>query len=217
MQIKVMHREQCFAAAGGYGQEYNTESITIPTIIISISCLDKAIPNRLEKYRRENKNIINVAYVQFDDIDSSETVNGETPMSESDAKTIVDAFMKYKDRVEQIIVHCDAGYSRSPAVAAALAKALGMSDEVYFSSGQYCPNRHVYHRDRGDDLEIDSIVVDTPVVLKNAEVLFLNILKEENITYGYLYNVADKLWYAADTVRDNRFFVLDENFINAHT
>lgn len=104
----------------------------------------QAIPNRLEKYRRENKNIINVAYVQFDDIDSSETVNGETPMSESDAKTIVDAFMKYKDRVEQIIVHCDAGYSRSPAVAAALAKALGMSDEVYFSSGQYCPNRHVY-------------------------------------------------------------------------
>jgi predicted protein tyrosine phosphatase len=82
--------------------------------------------------------------VQFDDIDSSETVNGETPMSESDAKTIVDAFMKYKDRVEQIIVHCDAGYSRSPAVAAALAKALDMSDEVYFSSGQYCPNRHVY-------------------------------------------------------------------------
>lgn len=78
----------------------------------------------------------------------------------------LDAFMKYKDRVliqakpsmakrqclsrmqkqslEQIIVHCDAGYSRSPAVAAALAKALGMSDEVYFSSGQYCPNRHVY-------------------------------------------------------------------------
>ena len=32
-----------------------------------------------------------------------------------------------------------------------------------------------YHRDRGDDLEIDSEVVDTPVVLKNAETLFLNI------------------------------------------
>ena len=74
-----------------------------------------------------------------------------------------------------------------------------------------------YHRDRGDDLEIDSVVVDTPVVLKNAETLFLNILEEENITYGYLYNVADKLWYAADTVQDNSFFVLDENFINAHT
>ena len=114
-----------------------------------------SFPEKLDLFRRReqyevlrhagiDKNIINVAYVQFDDIDSSETVNGETPMSESDAKTIVDAFMKYKDRVEQIIVHCDAGYSRSPAVAAALAKALGMSDEVYFSSGQYCPNRHVY-------------------------------------------------------------------------
>lgn len=74
-----------------------------------------------------------------------------------------------------------------------------------------------YHRDRGEDLEIDSVVVDTPVVLKNAETLFLNILKEENITYGYLYNIADKLWYAADTVQDNSFFALDENFINAHT
>lgn len=42
-----------------------------------------------------------------------------------------------------------------------------------------------YHRDRGDDLEIDSVVVDTPVV--------------------------------TDTVQDNRFFVLDENFIDAHT
>lgn len=89
----------------------------------------------------------------------------------------------------------------------------------------YTPVRHgpkggvttAYHRDRGEDLEIDSIVVDTPVVLKTAETLFLNILKEENITYGYLYNVADKLWYAADTVQDNSFFVLDENFINAHT
>lgn len=66
-------------------------------------------------------------------------------------------------------------------------------------------------------MEIDSIIVDTPVVLKNVETLFLNILKEENITYCYLYNVADKLWYAADTVQDNSFFVLDENFINAHT
>lgn len=33
-----------------------------------------------------------------------------------------------------------------------------------------------YHRDRGEDLEIDSVVVDTPVVLKNAETLFLNIV-----------------------------------------
>lgn len=39
---------------------------------------------------------------------------------------------------------CDAGYSRSPAVAAAIAKAFGVDDEEYFSGGRYCPNRHVY-------------------------------------------------------------------------
>lgn len=37
-----------------------------------------------------------------------------------------------------------AGYSRSPAVAAAIAKAFGVDDEEYFSGGRYCPNRHVY-------------------------------------------------------------------------
>lgn len=65
-------------------------------------------------------------------------------MDEDDAVAIVDAFEKYWGTVDQIIVHCDAGYSRSPAVAAAIAKAMGKSDEVYFSSGEYCPNRHVY-------------------------------------------------------------------------
>lgn len=85
-----------------------------------------------------------------------------------------------------------------------------------FAASRICITT-AYHRDRCDDLEIDSVVVDTPVVMKNAETLFLNILKEENITYGYLYNVADKLWYATDTIQDNRFFVLDENFIDAHT
>ena len=73
-----------------------------------------------------------------------------------------------------------------------------------------------YHRNRGEDLEINSVVVDTPVVLKDAETLFRNILKEENINYGYLYSVVDKHWYAADIAQDNEFFILDENFINAH-
>ena len=65
-------------------------------------------------------------------------------MSKNDAARIVEAFAQYNDRVSQIIVHCDAGYSRSPAVAAALTKALGESDDQYFGHG-YCPNMHVYN------------------------------------------------------------------------
>ena len=83
-----------------------------------------------------------------------------------------------------------------------------------------------YHRDRGDDLEIDSEVVDTPVVLKNAETLFLNILKEENMSYGFDMGFAQAnslqeamaiaLEYTQSqmteknirkTIRDNRYYI----------
>ena len=57
-----------------------------------------------------------------------------------------------------------------------------------------------YHRDRGEDLEIDSIVVDTPVALKNAETLFLNILEEENITYGYYHHVVPQHKNGSNTI-----------------
>lgn len=139
-----MYRAQCFAAAAGYGPEYDVENINIPTLIISISSMDTKVPNILERHKKENKNIISVIYAQFDDIDSGTEVHGEIPMMKSDAKHIVDGIEHNINRIQQIIVHCDAGYSRSPAVAAAIAKAFGIDDEEYFSGGRYCPNRHVY-------------------------------------------------------------------------
>lgn len=91
----------------------------------------------------DNENIRHIEYLQFDDIDTAESVHGLKPMSDEDAGRIVDAFLQYVDGVSQIIVHCNAGYSRSPAVAAALAKALGKSDEEFFGH-DYCINKHVY-------------------------------------------------------------------------
>ena len=91
----------------------------------------------------DNENIRHIEYLQFDDIDAAESVHGLKPMSDEDAGCIVDAFLQYVDGVSQIIVHCDAGYSRSPAVAAALAKALGESGEEFFGH-DYCINNHVY-------------------------------------------------------------------------
>ena len=44
--------------------------------------------------------------------------------------------------VERIIVHCDAGLSRSPAVAAALSRVLDGDDDAYFK--RYRPNMKVY-------------------------------------------------------------------------
>ena len=91
----------------------------------------------------DNENIRHIEYLQFDDIDTAESVHGLKPMSDEDAGRIVDAFLQYVDGVSQIIVHCDAGYSRSPAVAAALAKALRESDDEFFGH-DYCINNHVY-------------------------------------------------------------------------
>lgn len=91
----------------------------------------------------DNENIRHIEYLQFDDIDTAESVHGLKPMSDEDAGCIVDALLQYVDEVSQIIVHCDAGYSRSPAVAAALAKALRESDEEFFGH-DYCINNHVY-------------------------------------------------------------------------
>ena len=69
------------------------------------------------------------------------------PMRDEDAQKIVRAVEQWKDKVEQIVVHCDAGYSRSSAVAAALALALNGrgADDEFFVKGNYCPNMHVYN------------------------------------------------------------------------
>lgn len=141
MKIKVMYRAQCLAAVEGYGHEYDTDNILEPTLIVSISSTDDAIPEMLEQ--AQNDMVRHVEFLQFDDVDASTTIDGLMPMSEDDANQIIDTFLRYKNVVSQIIVHCDAGYSRSPAVAAALCIASGMSDAEFFGPG-YCPNMHVY-------------------------------------------------------------------------
>jgi predicted protein tyrosine phosphatase len=51
-------------------------------------------------------------------------------------------FERHRAAVESVLVHCDAGRSRSPAIAAALARAITGDDSEFFR--RYEPNRHVY-------------------------------------------------------------------------
>lgn len=60
------------------------------------------------------------------------------------AITIRDFVLAHRDRAERIVVHCDAGLSRSPAVAAAITKALGGDDAPWFK--RYRPNALVYRK-----------------------------------------------------------------------
>ncbi len=49
---------------------------------------------------------------------------------------------QYRDTIGAIVVHCEQGMSRSPAVAAALCEALGGDPRPFFD--EFAPNRHVY-------------------------------------------------------------------------
>ena len=65
-------------------------------------------------------------------------------MSDEDARQIVEFVSRHAEK--QIIVHCDAGISRSSGVAAAIMKYYTNDDAEYFCSGKYCPNMWCYRK-----------------------------------------------------------------------
>jgi protein-tyrosine phosphatase len=65
-------------------------------------------------------------------------------MSDSDAAKIKDYVLRYKDRVECIIVHCEVGVSRSAGVMAAIQKYLTGDDSAIFNNGAFSPNMYCY-------------------------------------------------------------------------
>lgn len=62
--------------------------------------------------------------------------------SEEDAIQIVNFVEKNKDKIDTLVLHCFAGYSRSVGAAAAISKYYFNDDQKYFDCG--CPNRRIY-------------------------------------------------------------------------
>lgn len=86
-----------------------------------------------------------VLRLQFYDVDvgHEKFFKEYPPMSDTQADEVwlfVDRMIRAK--VEILLIHCEAGISRSPAVAAAISKYLGREDCDWFK--YYLPNRHVY-------------------------------------------------------------------------
>lgn len=67
------------------------------------------------------------------------------------AQEILDFYLKIKDKVSNLLVHCEAGWSRSPGVAGALSK-IFLDDDMYFFNN-YSPNRFVYRMIINEALE----------------------------------------------------------------
>ena len=109
--------------------------IDVPTIIISINDMESVPPHFVRK-----NNIVDVLTLFFEDVDYP----GKDAITIEDANKIIHFVNQYKDKVEQIIVHCEAGVSRSAGVCAALIKIFDGDDNVIFDNGQYCPNMTCY-------------------------------------------------------------------------
>ena len=67
-------------------------------------------------------------------------------MTPEQAKEIWQFVLQHDGKVGTVVVHCEQGMSRSPAVAAALCKGLGGNDSRFF--GEYQPNAYVYANPR---------------------------------------------------------------------
>jgi predicted protein tyrosine phosphatase len=80
----------------------------------------------------------------FDDCDPTGPVKLTTsiPFAHEQAEHIWRFVGEHKDHIEAIVVHCEAGHSRSPAIAAAICKALGGNGLQFFRGKE--PNMYVY-------------------------------------------------------------------------
>ena len=87
---------------------------------------------------------LDILRLRFDDVDQTFDAEGGFKLfDEGQARAILDFVDKYKDQVDEIVVHCGAGVSRSAGVAAALCLVFDQEDAEFFIL-PYLPNRHVY-------------------------------------------------------------------------
>lgn len=129
MNIQVFNREAF--------EHYKTDH---PHIAISIT--DPS--SESSKLINEKNSLLDVFQLQFHDLDK-ETGNlkyDKFIFTEDNAKKILEFVIKYENIVDTILVHCEAGISRSAGIAGALSLIYNNNDEHFFS--MYLPNMLVY-------------------------------------------------------------------------
>ncbi len=106
--------------------------------MVSIANPDAPHPTLIDSPHR-----LGVLRLAFHDVAASRSERGgQTPMTPAHAREIRRFVEEHLERLELIVVHCDAGVSRSPAVAAALWRWLEGTRGPFFET--FRPNPHVY-------------------------------------------------------------------------
>ena len=127
MKFQVMSRQDA--------RRYSFNTAIEKTIIISIN----DVADEANQFA-SNPQIIDTCSLFFDDVEGNEA----NCMTRWDADNIIRFVNKHLDNVEQIVVHCGAGISRSAGVCAALMMIVNGNDSDIFNNGRYCPNMHCY-------------------------------------------------------------------------
>jgi predicted protein tyrosine phosphatase len=110
-----------------------------PHIVISIT----SSPDDVARVRA-NMACRGILRLSFPDADApSERFSEHELFTPEQAAMIWNFVDEHRPHIERILVHCDAGVSRSAAVGAALARVLN-GDDAEFFGGRYRPNMRVY-------------------------------------------------------------------------
>jgi len=129
MTIHVMSRENAIK----YSHQQHNET----SAVISISDCDKSSP--ILDTNPDN-GITARCKLKFNDVDRGE----ENCITNAHALEIVSFVTKNAKTADRLIVHCEAGVSRSAGVAAAIMKAIYNDDKEIFNSRRYRPNMTCY-------------------------------------------------------------------------
>jgi predicted protein tyrosine phosphatase len=127
MQFQVMSRENA--------KQYSYDTNIPRCIIISINGTDEPL-NQFNA----NPAIQAVCHLVFDDVEGNEA----NCMTREDADKIISFVNEHVENVDEIVVHCGAGISRSAGTCAALMMILNGDDSFIFDNPRYAPNMHCY-------------------------------------------------------------------------
>lgn len=131
IDIRILNRKEA--------KKFSYEPHDFKTAIISITDTDKA---DVVFEKNETNGIRAVLKLKFDDVERDS--KDLRCITKDDAEKIVKFINKNKNKVDKIIVHCEAGVSRSAGVGAAIMKAINGDDWVVFNNPTMCPNMKCY-------------------------------------------------------------------------
>ena len=118
--------------------DVETTLLDVPYVIVSVTD-----PERPEATIADSPNRRAVLRLKFHDKGSRHQISREKlVMSQEDAQAILAFVQEHLDKVKLIVCQCEAGISRSAAIAAALSRILQEEDHFFFAN--YAPNDWIY-------------------------------------------------------------------------